>query len=185
MNSWTWSARSTRPATAVVLVEQSVNVALNLAEHAYFMEKGQIRFDGSSRDLLAKIDLLRAVFLSGASSRRSAGRGHRGALMTSRDTMAGLLRRLPARSRLPLGCGAVLALGLPFAHALGYATPPYVVVLGAIIGIGYGLLGVCLVLVFRTSQVINFALPQIGIFAAASLPVFVQVAGLPYWWRSR
>ncbi|MEU2771415.1 branched-chain amino acid ABC transporter permease/ATP-binding protein [Streptomyces sp. NPDC007162] len=101
--------------------------------------------------------------------------------MTSRDTMAGLLRRLPARSRLPLGCGAVLALGLPFAHALGYATPPYVVVLGAIIGIGYGLLGVCLVLVFRTSRVINFALPQIGIFAAASLPVFVQVAGLPYW----
>ncbi|MCZ1003010.1 MFS transporter [Streptomyces mirabilis] len=54
--------------TTVVLVEQSVNVALNLAEHAYFMEKGQIRFDGSSRDLLAKTDLLRAVFLSGASA---------------------------------------------------------------------------------------------------------------------
>ncbi|MET7780308.1 branched-chain amino acid ABC transporter permease/ATP-binding protein [Streptomyces sp. NPDC005388] len=101
--------------------------------------------------------------------------------MTSRDTMAGLLRRLPAGARLPLGCGAVLALGLPFAHAVGYATPPYVLILGSIIGIGYGLLGVCLVLVFRTSQVINFALPQIGIFAAASLPVFVQVAGLPYW----
>lgn len=101
--------------------------------------------------------------------------------MTSRDTLTGMLRRLPAGSRLPLGCGAVLALGLPFAHALGYATPPYVLILGSIIGIGYGLLGVCLVLVFRTSRVINFALPQIGIFAAASLPLFVQVAGLPYW----
>ncbi len=54
--------------TAVVLVEQSVNIALNLAEHAYFMEKGQIRFDGSSRELLARDDLLRAVFLEGASA---------------------------------------------------------------------------------------------------------------------
>src|SRR2546430_13088435 len=29
--------------TAVVLVEQSVNIALSLVQHAYFMEKGQIR----------------------------------------------------------------------------------------------------------------------------------------------
>jgi ABC-type branched-subunit amino acid transport system ATPase component len=52
--------------TAVVLVEQSVNIALNLAEHAYFMEKGEMRFDGRSDDLLARDDLLRAVFLQGA-----------------------------------------------------------------------------------------------------------------------
>jgi ABC-type branched-subunit amino acid transport system ATPase component/sugar phosphate permease len=52
--------------TAVVLVEQSVNIALNLVEHAYFMEKGQMRFDGPAADLLARDDLLRAVFLSGA-----------------------------------------------------------------------------------------------------------------------
>lgn len=51
--------------TAVVLVEQSVNIALNLVEHAYFMEKGQMRFDGPARDLLARDDLLRAVFLTG------------------------------------------------------------------------------------------------------------------------
>ena len=51
--------------TAVVLVEQSVNIALNLAEHAYFMEKGEIRFDGRSADLLGRDDLLRAVFLGG------------------------------------------------------------------------------------------------------------------------
>lgn len=52
--------------TAVVLVEQSVNVALSVARHAYFMEKGQVRFDGPSQDLLGRGDLLRAVFLDGA-----------------------------------------------------------------------------------------------------------------------
>jgi ABC-type branched-subunit amino acid transport system ATPase component len=40
--------------TAVVLVEQSVNVALSLVDHAYFMEKGEIRFDGPALDLLER-----------------------------------------------------------------------------------------------------------------------------------
>jgi ABC-type branched-subunit amino acid transport system ATPase component len=53
--------------TAVVLVEQSVNVALTLAERAYFMERGRIRFSGPTTDLLARPDLLRSVFLSEAS----------------------------------------------------------------------------------------------------------------------
>jgi ABC-type branched-subunit amino acid transport system ATPase component/MFS family permease len=56
-----------RGGTAIVLVEQSVNVALNLVDHAYFMEKGEIRFDGRSQDLLRRDDLLRAVFLEGVS----------------------------------------------------------------------------------------------------------------------
>ncbi|MDT7570136.1 MAG: branched-chain amino acid transport system ATP-binding protein livF [Actinomycetota bacterium] len=55
--------------TAVVLVEQSVNVALSLVEHAYFMERGQIRFDGRAADLLGRGDLLRSVFLEGATRR--------------------------------------------------------------------------------------------------------------------
>ena len=42
----TWCAPINADGTAVVLVEQSVNVALSLVEHAYFMEKGEIRFDG-------------------------------------------------------------------------------------------------------------------------------------------
>jgi ABC-type branched-subunit amino acid transport system ATPase component len=54
--------------TAVVLVEQSVNIALNLVDHAYFMEKGEIRFDGPSKELLDRGDLLRAVFLQGATA---------------------------------------------------------------------------------------------------------------------
>jgi ABC-type branched-subunit amino acid transport system ATPase component len=55
--------------TAVVLVEQSVNIALGLVDHAYFMEKGAIRFDGPSASLLERGDLLRAVFLDGATDR--------------------------------------------------------------------------------------------------------------------
>jgi ABC-type branched-subunit amino acid transport system ATPase component/sugar phosphate permease len=58
--------------TAVVLVEQSVNIALSLVEHAYFMEKGEMRFDGVAADLLARDDLLRAVFLEGAPARDKA-----------------------------------------------------------------------------------------------------------------
>ncbi len=52
---------------AVVLVEQSVNVALTVAERAYFMERGRIRFSGPTAELLARPDLLRSVFLSAAS----------------------------------------------------------------------------------------------------------------------
>jgi ABC-type branched-subunit amino acid transport system ATPase component len=62
--------------TAVVLVEQSVNIALNLVDHAYFMEKGQIRFDGKSKDLLKRDDLLRAVFLQ-ATKRQGKKQGKR------------------------------------------------------------------------------------------------------------
>jgi ABC-type branched-subunit amino acid transport system ATPase component/MFS family permease len=50
----------------VVLVEQSVNVALTVAERAYFMERGEIRFDGPTAELLERPDLLRSVFLSAA-----------------------------------------------------------------------------------------------------------------------
>ena len=51
---------------AFVLVEQHANLALSITDHAYFLEKGQIRFDGPSQDLLRRDDLLRSVFLAGA-----------------------------------------------------------------------------------------------------------------------
>lgn len=54
--------------TAVVLVEQSVNVALSLASRAYFMEKGAVQFDGPTADLLERPDVLRSVFLRGAAA---------------------------------------------------------------------------------------------------------------------
>ena len=51
---------------SMILVEQSANLALSVTDHAYFIEKGQMRFDGSSRDLLERDDLLRSVFLAAA-----------------------------------------------------------------------------------------------------------------------
>jgi ABC-type branched-subunit amino acid transport system ATPase component/MFS family permease len=49
----------------MVIVEQSVNVALSIADRAVFMERGRIRFEGPANELLDRDDLLRAVFLSG------------------------------------------------------------------------------------------------------------------------
>jgi branched-chain amino acid transport system ATP-binding protein len=54
--------------TTIILVEQSVNVALTVAETAYFMEKGEIRFHGPTHELLERPDVLRSVFLEGAAS---------------------------------------------------------------------------------------------------------------------
>jgi ABC-type branched-subunit amino acid transport system ATPase component len=50
----------------MVIVEQSVNVALSIADRAVFMERGQVKFEGPAQELLDRDDLLRAVFLSGA-----------------------------------------------------------------------------------------------------------------------
>src|SRR3954454_7315479 len=52
--------------TTVILVEQSVNVATNMAWHAFFFERGEIRYDGPTHELLERDDLLRSVFLAGA-----------------------------------------------------------------------------------------------------------------------
>jgi ABC-type branched-subunit amino acid transport system ATPase component len=50
----------------MIIVEQSLNVAAALADRAVFMEKGQIRFEGPTRELLERDDLARAVFLGAA-----------------------------------------------------------------------------------------------------------------------
>ena len=52
--------------TTILIVEQSLNVALSLATTATFMEKGQVRFTGPAQELLDRPDLVRAIFLSGA-----------------------------------------------------------------------------------------------------------------------
>jgi len=51
--------------TTVVLVEQSVELALQVAHRAYFLEHGTIRSVGPTKELLARPDLVRAVFLTG------------------------------------------------------------------------------------------------------------------------
>lgn len=50
----------------VVLVEQSVNVALDVADRAVFMEKGEVRFSGAASELRHRDDLLRSVFIGSA-----------------------------------------------------------------------------------------------------------------------
>jgi ABC-type branched-subunit amino acid transport system ATPase component len=60
--------------TTIVLVEQSVNVALTLAHRALFMEKGEVRFEGPTAELLDRPDILRSVFIAGANA-RSDGNG--------------------------------------------------------------------------------------------------------------
>jgi branched-chain amino acid transport system ATP-binding protein len=68
--------------TTIILVEQSVNVALTLASRAVFMEKGEVRFTGPTAELLEREDILRSVFLQGAAAtvtrpKRAARNGKR------------------------------------------------------------------------------------------------------------
>jgi branched-chain amino acid transport system ATP-binding protein len=54
--------------TTVVVVEQSLDVALTLAERAYFLDKGRVRFEGRTADLQDRPDLLRSTFLGQAAA---------------------------------------------------------------------------------------------------------------------
>jgi ABC-type branched-subunit amino acid transport system ATPase component len=47
---------------AVLLVEQSLNVAITVSDTAYFLEKGEVRFSGPTADLVDRGDLVRSVF---------------------------------------------------------------------------------------------------------------------------
>ena len=87
---------------AVVLVEQSVNVALTVAERAYFMERGTIRFSGPTAELLERPDLLRSVFLSGQPA-------DAGATPPSRRRSRPATRRSPSRSTASSAASAASA----------------------------------------------------------------------------
>ncbi len=56
----------------VIVVEQSLNIAAQLCDRAIFLEKGEVRFEGRTNDLIERDDIARAVFLGGASD--GAGR---------------------------------------------------------------------------------------------------------------
>jgi ABC-type branched-subunit amino acid transport system ATPase component len=51
-----------------VIVEQQASFALGYTDRAYFLEKGEVRYEGPSSGLTARDDLLRSVFLAGASA---------------------------------------------------------------------------------------------------------------------
>lgn len=63
----------------------------------------------------------------------------------------------------------------------GLVVGPDVLALGAVTGLGYGLLAVGLVLVYRSSKIINFAHGEIGAFGAAVFGVAVIKWHVPYW----
>jgi ABC-type branched-subunit amino acid transport system ATPase component/predicted MFS family arabinose efflux permease len=56
-------ARLKADGLTIVVVEQSLNIALAIADRAVFLEKGQVRFTGPARELAERDDLARAVFL--------------------------------------------------------------------------------------------------------------------------
>jgi ABC-type branched-subunit amino acid transport system ATPase component len=57
----------------MVVVEQSLNVAAEICERSIFLEKGEIRFEGLTRDLIARDDIARAVFLGSQAPIESSG----------------------------------------------------------------------------------------------------------------
>ena len=53
--------------TAILLVEQSMNVAVAVADHVYVMETGVVRFSGTADELAAHPELLWSVYVQKAS----------------------------------------------------------------------------------------------------------------------
>ena len=77
----------------IILVEQSINVALTIAERAYFMEKGEVRFSGPTAELLERGDILRSVFLEGAAKAEDARSDSKVAAVAARQAAAGGVRQ--------------------------------------------------------------------------------------------
>lgn len=82
----------------------------------------------------------------------------------------------------------VVVAGMPLLSSLLAETemrrpnmPPAALLLGLIVGMTYGLLSVGLVIVYRTSRLINFAHGEIGAFAAAIFGFIVVQWHVPYW----
>ncbi len=57
-----------RDGAALLVVEQRLATAVRITERAYFLERGRVQFEGPTAELTERDDLVRAVFLSGASS---------------------------------------------------------------------------------------------------------------------
>jgi ABC-type branched-subunit amino acid transport system ATPase component len=49
----------------MLIVEQSLNIALSIADRAVFMEKGAVKFSGTAAELRDRDDLVQAAFLGG------------------------------------------------------------------------------------------------------------------------
>ena len=117
----------------IIIVEQSLNVALAIADRAVFLEKGHVRFEGHIEELAGRDDLAPPC----SSARTADDDRHL-------DHLAGRLQRPRP--------GAV-----------------------------YGLLAMSIVLVHRSSKVINFALGSMGLVGSGLLVLLMVKYGVPYW----
>jgi ABC-type branched-subunit amino acid transport system ATPase component len=54
--------RLNQSGVTMVVVEQSLNIAAQICDRAVFLEKGHVRFEGRTADLLEQDDIARAVF---------------------------------------------------------------------------------------------------------------------------
>jgi ABC-type branched-subunit amino acid transport system permease subunit len=61
-----------------------------------------------------------------------------------------------------------------------FSVPSYTLVQGLVIGLNYGLLALGLVLIYRTSRVLNFAHGQLGVVSAVLLSKLVHDFHIPY-----
>lgn len=61
------------------------------------------------------------------------------------------------------------------------SVPSFVIVQGIVIGLGYGLLAMGLVLIYRTNRVLNFAQGQLGVVAAVFMVKCFYDFGFNYW----
>ena len=64
---------------------------------------------------------------------------------------------------------------------LAFSAPDFILVQGLFYGLGYGLLALGLVLVYRTNRVLNFAQGQIGVIAAVFLVKLTADFKFNYW----
>ena len=76
--------------TTIVMVEQSLNVALTIAKTCVFMEKGEIRFSGPTEELLRRPDLIRSVFMGGKAAAPTASQRSRRLAELSDDELLSL-----------------------------------------------------------------------------------------------
>ena len=67
---------------------------------------------------------------------------------------------------------------VPFTH---FQVPLEEIVLGLVTGLTYALLAVGLVMIYKTSRVLNFAHGEIGAFGAAIFGLAVARWHVPYW----
>jgi ABC-type branched-subunit amino acid transport system ATPase component len=98
-----------RRGTTIVIVEQSVNIALNLAQRAVFMEKGEVRFTGPTAELLDRPDILRSVFIAGASAGAADSEPESGGKKeAAKPKAAGEAREIAADAPVVLECSGVV-----------------------------------------------------------------------------